>query len=207
MTDPTPDPPPGDDPRLARQLEFILEVDRLKKVERRTVLTDRSRLENSAEHSWHIALMAVLLSEYSSGDELDLFRVVQMLLIHDIVEIDAGDTFVYDAKAHEDKEEREREAAERLFGLLPEDQGEHLHRLWEEFEARETPEARYAGALDRLQPVLHNLMTEGGSWQQHGVRRSQVVERNAPMEDGAPALWSHVLELLDEAVAKGHLPE
>jgi putative hydrolase of HD superfamily len=194
-------------PRLQRQLDFLLEIDRLKTIERQTLLTDRSRRENSAEHSWHIALMAVLLSEYSNGSRLDLFRVIRMLLVHDIVEIDAGDTFCYDEAGHRDKEERERRAAERLFGLLPEDQGADLRRLWDEFEARETPEAHFANALDRLQPLLHNVHTEGASWRAHGVRSHQVLERNSPIGEGAPELWEHARRLIEEAVGRGWLAE
>ena len=147
--------------RLERQIEFIVEIDKLKTVLRRTTLIDRSRHENSAEHSWHIALMAVLLSEHAK-EEVNLLRVVKMLLVHDLVEIDAGDTFCYDAAANLDKEERERAAAARLFALLPPDQGAELWALWEEFEAMATPEARYAAALDRMQPILHNLRDRGG---------------------------------------------
>jgi len=194
---------PGD--RLSRQIRFILEIDQLKTVHRRTVLTDRSRRENSAEHSWHIALMAVLLSEYSKEDGIDLFRVVKMLLVHDIVEIDAGDTFVYDPDGQRDKEKREHAAAERLFGLLPPDQRREFHELWREFEARESPEAQFAAALDRLQPMLHNLTTEGTSWREHGVRRHQVLDFNRTMGEGAPTLWELARRLVDEAVDKGHL--
>jgi 5'-deoxynucleotidase YfbR-like HD superfamily hydrolase len=190
--------------RLWRQVEFIAEIDKLKSVERRTTLIDRSRQENSAEHSWHIALMAVLLSEHSR-DGVDLLRVVKMLLVHDLVEIDAGDTFCYDAAANEDKEERERAAAERLFALPPADQGAELWALWEEFEARETAEARFATALDRMQPILQNLRSDGASWQVHGIRQHQVLERNRPIEDGSPTLWEHVSRLLDEAVERGIL--
>lgn len=193
--------------RLQRQLQFILEIDRLKTIQRQTLLTDGSRHENSAEHSWHIALMAVLLSEYSNGDRLDLFRVVKMLLVHDLVEIDAGDTFCYDEAANHDKEERERQAADRLFGLLPRDQGAEMRRLWEEFEARESAEARFANALDRLQPLLHNVHTEGASWRRHGVRSHQVLERNSPVGDGAAVLWEHARRLIDEAVERGFLAE
>lgn len=197
----------GDSSRLDRQLAFILEVDRLKTVERRTVITDRSRQENSAEHSWHIALMAVLLSEYSNEDGVDLLKVLKMLLIHDIVEIDAGDTFVYDAEAGQDKEAREEAAAQRIFGLLPEDQRQDFHELWQEFETRESPEARFAAALDRLQPVLHNVHTEGASWHEHGIRRDQVVGFNRTMGEGAQTLWQRALELIDRAVERGHLDE
>lgn len=193
--------------RLDSQLRFVLEIDRLKTIERQTLLTDRSRQENSAEHSWHIALMAVLLAEYFDGDGLDLFRVVKMLLVHDLVEIDAGDTFCYDEVANHDKEERERRAADRLFALLPGDQGAEMRRLWEEFECRETPEARFANALDRLQPMLQNLHTEGASWRKHGVRKGQILERNSPVGEGAPALWEHARRLIDEAVESGVLEE
>jgi putative hydrolase of HD superfamily len=191
--------------RLDRQIAFILEIDKLKTVLRRTVLIDRSRQENSAEHSWHIALMAVLLEEHAAERGLELLRVVKMLLVHDLVEIDAGDTFVYDAPGQVDKPEREQRAAERLFGLLPPDQGAEVMDLWQEFEARETPEARYAAALDRLQPLLHNLHTEGHSWRLHGVRREQVVAINGHLDHGAPALWRRIIVLLDEAVERGHL--
>lgn len=190
--------------RLESQLAFVLEIDRLKTVLRRTTLVDGSRRENSAEHSWHIALMAVLLEEHAA-EEVDLGRVVRMLLVHDLVEIDAGDTFCYDPEANADKEERERCAAERIFGLLPADQGEELSALWEEFEARETAEARYANAVDRLQPMLHNLATEGCSWQKHDVGVEQVVERNAPIGEGAPILWEHARARLEEAVERGWL--
>jgi 5'-deoxynucleotidase YfbR-like HD superfamily hydrolase len=190
--------------RLARQIDFIVEIDKLKTVLRRTTLIDRSRQENSAEHSWHIALMAVLLGEHAKGD-VDLLRVVKMLLVHDLVEIDAGDTFCYDAAANADKEERERRAAERLFALLPADQTAELWALWEEFEARETPEARYATALDRMQPILHNLHTDGVSWRRHGIRKEQVLTRNRPIEDGAPTLWEYVARRVEEAAASGML--
>jgi putative hydrolase of HD superfamily len=192
--------------RLARQLDFVLEIDRLKGVLRRTFLVDRSRNENSAEHSWHIALMAVLLAEYSA-EPVDLARVVQMLLVHDVVEIDAGDTYVYDLEAYRDKEHRERQAAERLFGLLPSDQAADVRALWDEFEARTTPEARFANAVDRLQPLLHNFATEGAAWRQHGVRSEQVVSHNRHMAEGAPGLWDHARRLIEEAVARGYLAE
>jgi putative hydrolase of HD superfamily len=190
--------------RLLRQIEFVVEIDRLKAVERRTTLVDRSRQENSAEHSWHIALMAVLLAEHAR-DDVDLLRVVKMLLVHDLVEIDAGDTFCYDPAANEDKDERERRAAERLFALPPADQGAELLALWEEFEARETPEARFAAALDRLQPMLQNLHSEGASWRRHGIRKHQVLDRNRPIDDGSPTLWDYISRRLEEAAERGIL--
>lgn len=192
--------------RLARQIEFILEIDRLKTVLRRTLLTDGSRHENSAEHSWHLALMALMLAEHSAT-QLDLARVVKLVLIHDLVEIDAGDTFCYDAEANIGKEERERAAARRIFGLLPEDQAAELHELWEEFELRETPESRFANALDRMSPLLANLATDGHSWQEHGVVRSQVIERTSIIADGSGELWDYMKERLDRAVEDGILAD
>jgi len=171
----------GTTPRLARQLAFLVELDKLKTVLRRTSLIDRSRAENTAEHSWHIAVAAALLEEHAVGHGVDLLRVVKMLLNHDVVEIDAGDTFCYDAEANRDKLEREERAAERLFGLLPADQGAELRALWEEFEARETAEARYAAALDRIQPVLQNLHTEG-----HSKTTRPACTGAGPRQPGAP---------------------
>lgn len=196
----------GDGDRLARQLRFIVEVDGLKRVLRQTLLTDGSRRENSAEHSWHLALMASLLAEHSAVP-VDLPRTVRMLLVHDVVEIDAGDTFCYDAAANLDREERERCAAERLFGLLPEEQASELRELWEEFEARETAEARFANALDRLQPLLHNYHTEGGTWRIHGITREQVVARMRPIEQAMPSVWPYVLAVVEQVCAAGHLAD
>ncbi len=198
-------PSAAEPPRLHRQLAFLVELDKLKTVLRRTVLTDRSRQENTAEHSWHIALAAVLLEEHAVERGIDLLRVVKMLLVHDVVEIDAGDTFCYDVEANRDKAEREERAADRLFGMLPPDQGGELRALWEEFEARATAEARYAAALDRIQPVLQNLQTEGASWRAHGVPHAEVVDRNRPIGEAAPGIWEHLLARLDEAVELGHL--
>jgi putative hydrolase of HD superfamily len=192
--------------RLARQIDFVIEIDRLKGVLRQTVLTDGSRPENSAEHSWHLAMMVLILSEHAKT-EVDALTVLRMLLVHDVVEIDAGDTFCYDASANRDKEAREQSAADRLFGLLPDDQARDLRALWEEFEARETPEARFAAALDRLQPMLHNYMTSGHSWRRHGILKRQVLERNQPIEDGSPALWKLVESFLTDAVSRGYLDD
>ena len=191
--------------RLAEQVRFIVEIDKLKHVLRQTWLTDGSRRENDAEHSWHMALMAVLLREYADEAGLDLFRVLTMLLVHDLVEIDAGDTFAYDEAGHGDKAERERRAADRLFRLLPSDQGRELRALWDEFEARETPEARYAAALDRLQPLLLHMPTEGKCWRSHGVTADQVLERCSPIGDSSSALWAYAQRLIREAVERGYL--
>ena len=194
-----------DDDRLGRQIEFVVEIDRLKRVLRQTWLMDGSRRENDAEHSWHLAAMALLLHEYAAEPNLDLLRVCEMLLVHDLVEIDAGDTFVYDDEGTSDKAEREERAAERVFGVLPDDQGKELRGLWEEFEARATPEARFAAALDRLQPILHNYHTAGKAWQQHGITSAQVIARNQHMAEGSPRLWEYARQLIDEAVQRGYL--
>lgn len=196
-----------DHDRLARQVRFVLEIDKLKKVLRQTFVTDGSRRENDAEHSWHLATMAILFAEYAAEPAPDLLRVVKMLLVHDVVEIDAGDTFYYDEAGRRDKAERERRAADRLFGLLPPDQAAEWRSLWDEFEARETPEARYAAALDRLQPILLNFETQGRLWQERGITSRQVIAGNRHMAQGAPALWEHAASKIREAVAKGYLAE
>lgn len=190
--------------RLAQQIQFVLEIDKLKQVLRQTLLTDGSRRENSAEHSWHIALMAIALAEYAPPG-VDLLRVVKLLLLHDLVEIDAGDTFCYDLQGNESKAEREILAAERLFGLLPLDQARELRALWDEFEAQVTPAAKFAAALDRIQPILHNQQTGGHTWQKHGVKRAQVMKRLAPVEQGAPALWEFVQQVVEDCIAAGIL--
>ena len=171
---------------------------------RQTLLTDRSRQENSAEHSWHLAMMAIVLAEYAP-EGVDLLHAIKMLLIHDLVEIDAGDTFCYDVQANQSKATREAQAALRLFGLLPADQGSELRLLWEEFEARETVTAKFAAALDRIQPLLHNQQTEGGTWQIHGITQDRVMERMRPVETGIPKLWSFVQQVIDDCVAAGYL--
>jgi putative hydrolases of HD superfamily len=190
--------------RLNQQLQFVLELDRLKQILRQTLLTDGSRRENSAEHSWHIAIMGMVLFEYAPPNT-DLLKAVKMLLIHDLVEIDAGDTFCYDAAAHLDKDQREQEAADRIFGLLPTEQQQDLRLLWEEFEARQTPTAQFAAALDRLQPILHNQQTEGGTWKLHQITQTQVMARAQPIATGAPALWPYIEQLLADCVAAGYL--
>jgi putative hydrolase of HD superfamily len=190
--------------RLAQQIGFILEIDKLKAVLRQTLLIDRSRRENTAEHSWHLAMMAITLADHAERP-VEIGRVIRMLLVHDLVEIDAGDTFVYDLVANEDKAVREAQAAERIFGLLPPDQGAELRSLWQEFEARATPDAAFAAALDRLQPLLHNLHTEGSTWRQHGITVEQVIARNRTIADGSQRLWSYVERLIEDAVARGFL--
>ena len=192
------------DARVARQIGFIEELDRLKSVLRRTPLIDGSRRENSAEHSWHLALMALLLVEHAD-EPVDVGRVVALLLVHDVVEIDAGDTFAYDDQAVSGQAERERRAAERVFGLLPPDQAATMRALWEEFEARETPEARFAVALDRFQPMLHNYRTEGGTWRTYGVALEQVLDRAQPIAAASATLWAYTRELLERSQAAGYV--
>lgn len=193
-----------DNERLDQQIAFIVETDKLKDVLRRTYVLSGERLENSAEHSWQLALMAILLSEHSN-EPIDVAHVIKMVLIHDLVEIDAGDTYCYDAVAEQDKVEREERAADRIFGMLPEDQSLEIRLLWEEFEARETPEARFAAAIDRLMPMLLNYHTQGRSWKEHGIKQSQARARNAHIVDGSRSLWDATQVLLKDAVAQGYL--
>jgi putative hydrolase of HD superfamily len=189
---------------LNQQLQFILEIDKLKQVLRQTLLTDSSRPENSAEHSWHLAMMAIALSEHAPTP-INLLRVIQMVLIHDLVEIDAGDTFCFDTQANLDKAMREAQAADRLFGLLPSGQGTELRALWEEFEMAETADSQFARALDCLQPFLHNYQTQGGTWRIHGITRSQVLKRMHAVKVGIPALWTTVEQIIEKAIAAGDL--
>lgn len=191
--------------RLVRQFTFIREIDRLKSVARRTLLMDASRFENDAEHSWHLAVMAVLLREYGNVPGMDLARVIKMVLIHDIVEIDAGDTYCYDEQGNREKPAREKVAADRIFGLLPGDQQADFRALWEEFEARVTPEARFAAALDRIQPLMHNYYTNGLVWKNHGIASPQVRERNRHVEEGSRPLWKFAEALIEDAVSRGYL--
>ena len=198
--------PPNLNARLDAQIRFVIEIDKVKHVLRQTDLMDGSRRENDAEHSWHLAVMALLLAEYAAGD-IDLSRVVRMVLIHDLVEIDAGDTFCYDEEGAKDKAEREQAAADRIFAVLPDDQAVELRALWDEFEARETADAKFAASLDRLQPLMHNYHTQGAAWRRHGIVRSQVVSRNEHIAEGAPVLWEYARRLIDDAVTRGYLAE
>ncbi len=191
-------------PRLAQQLRFIVEIDQLKGILRQTLLTDASRRENSAEHSWHIAMMAIVLAEYAPPG-VEIGHVIKLLLVHDLVEIDAGDTFCYDVHHNQSKADREQQAADRIFGLLPPAQTVELRALWEEFEAQETPAAQFAAALDRLQPMLNNWQTEGGTWKQHGISHDRALHRASPIAVGAPPLWPFIQNLLADAVAQGYL--
>lgn len=196
--------PSSEPSRLDRQLAFLLEIDRLKTVLRRSLLADASRRENSAEHSWHLAMAVVVLAEHAAP-EVDLSRVLLMVLVHDVVEIDAGDTYFYDHAARAAKAEREREAAERIFGLLPAEQGRELREAWEEFEARETAEARFAYAVDRLQPLLLNVATRGSTWREHGVDAGQVLAAHEPIGEASPELGERARQWIEGAVAEGWL--
>jgi len=190
--------------RLQRQIQFLLEIDKLKTVFRRNRLADGSRTENDAEHSWYFAVAALVLSETAAA-EIDLPRVLRMALIHDIVEIDAGDTFIYDEAAKQGQAAREERAARRIFGLLPEDQATELLALWHEFEESRTPESRYARAIDRLSAVILNHASGGKSWKQHGVSKAQVLAVNQAIEAGSPALWDYVSDLIEDAARRGYI--
>ncbi len=191
--------------RLEKQLALLIELDKLKSVLRRTrVKSAEGRLENSGEHSWHVALMAVLMEEHANAP-VDICRVMKMLLIHDVVEIDAGDTFVYDTAATKEQAEKEIKAAERLFGMLPTEQGQELLALWQEFEAVQSDDAKYAKALDRLIPMLLNYHNNGQSWKENSVTREQALTINKRIEFGSVTLWDKAKELIEEATEKGWL--
>ncbi len=191
--------------RLRNQLDFIIEVDKLKRILRQTLVTVDRTHENDAEHSWHLALMTLLLSEYCNDTDLNMIKIIKMVLIHDLIEIYAGDTFCYDYEAGKDKKERELAAADRIFSFLPTDQALDFRITWDEFEETQTPEARFAAAMDRLQPLLLNFNTEGESWRTHGVTRSQVIERNKHIENSSASLWKFASWLIDESVKRGYL--
>lgn len=189
---------------LSRALEFTIEMDKMKSIFRRSSIFDGSRRENDAEHSFHIAVMALAFEKYAP-DGVDLLRVLKMLLVHDIVEIDAGDTFAYDKEANTTKKEREQKAADRLFSMI--ENGAELRALWEEFDAMETPDALYAISLDRLEPFLANCLNKGDTWFAGGVGKEAILKRMAPIEKGIPALWETVLRLIDENVENGYVNE
>jgi len=190
--------------RLEKQINFIREIDHLKNIIRQSYLISAQRKENSAEHSWHLAMAALLLSEYSD-EGVDLLQVLKMVLIHDIVEIDAGDTYCYDNVHALDKSERERKAAKRIFEMLPQEQAKELRKLWDEFETGVTAESKFARCLDRLLPFLHNYYTEGRSWKEHGIKRDQVIDHTLKIQDSSATLWEFVHSTIEDAVAKGYL--
>jgi len=188
--------------RLDQQLLFTAEIDKMTEVLRQTLLINKSRQENDAEHSWHIAVMALLFSEYTV-EPVDVGRAVQMCVVHDIVEIEAGDTFAYDAQGNIDKAEREKEAADKLFEMLPADQGKMIRELWEEFDAMETAEAKYAACMDRLQPFLHNILTDGHTWGNGKVARKSVEARAAIIKEFMPEVYRWMITNMNQAVEKG----
>ena len=191
--------------RLEQQVRFILEVDKLKEVFRQTVCTQSRRAENDAEHSWHICLAVIVLSEHANEPGLDVLRVLKMLLIHDLVEIDAGDTFAYDTAAMADQHARESVAADRVFGLLPPDQAREFRALWDEFEEKATAASRFANAIDRFQPVLLNTSTEGSAWRRHKVTADRVLARNCAIAAGSSAIWEEARRRIAKSVAEHHL--
>lgn len=194
------------DERLKKQLDFIIEIDKSKEVVRQTYLSDGSRKENDAEHSWHLAVMAILLSEYAN-EEIDVLKTVSMVLIHDLVEIDAGDTYAYDIIGNKTKREREIKAADRLFNILPSDQAKKMRDLWEEFEKGDTPEARFAAALDKTQPVILTDKQGGKSWMEHGVKKSQISKRTEHVKDGSDVLSEYINEAIKRNVNNGFLKD
>lgn len=190
--------------RLEKQVNFILELDKMKNLYRQTYVLHEERKENDAEHSWHIAIMAILLSEYANSD-VDTAKVIKMLLLHDIIEIDAGDTYCYDNEGYKSKAEREEKAAQRIFGLLPDDQYREFYGLWREFEDSLTKEARFAAVLDRLQPLLLNYTKGGISWQEHGIYKDQVIKRNENYFSESDELAELIKSVIDDAEKKGWL--
>ncbi len=194
----------SDDERLDRRFLFTAEIDRMTSVLRRTLLLDKSRRENDAEHSWHIAVMAMLFSEYAT-EPVDIGRVVQMCVVHDLVEIYAGDTFAYDIEGNADKEAREKEAADKLFAMLPGEQGQMIRGMWEEFDAMETADAKYAACMDRLQPFFHNTLTDGHTWAESGTNRAAVEKRMAVIKEFMPRVYDWVAANIDHAIEAGWL--
>ena len=192
------------DEKLKKQLEFVYELDKLKSINRQTYIADGSKHENDAEHSWHLALMCMLLSEYSN-QEIDVLKTMSMVLIHDAVEVDAGDTYAYDETGNLSKREREVKAAERIFNILPEEQGKKVRALWDEFEEKETPESKFANVLDRLQPIILNHLTDGRAWREHGVKKSQVHNRNKNVGEASKEFGELIDQIINFNVEKGNL--
>ena len=190
--------------RLKKQLEFLVEIDKMKNVLRRTLIVDGSRRENDAEHSWHLAMLAMVLEEYSER-EINISRVVRMCLVHDLVEVYAGDTFAYDEKGYEDKFARETAAADKLFSMLPTEQGEEFRALWREFDEAQTADAMYAAAMDRLQPMMNNFLTDGHTWKEGKVTSDKVLDRMQPIKKATPELWQVVEYIVSTSIERGIL--
>jgi putative hydrolase of HD superfamily len=189
--------------RFKKQLEFIVEIDKVKSIIRKSRTFHNKKYENDAEHGWQISMMALILAEYSN-EEIDICKVIKMTLIHDLVEIDAGDTFLYAAN-RTDATKDERECAKRIFGILPEDQFEEILALWEEFEAKETPEARFAGVMDRLEPLLQNYYDNGHTWKKHNISAEKVLQLNRQMEKGSNTIWNYAKSIIEESIEKGFI--
>lgn len=192
--------------RLEQQVNFIVEIDKVKNIFRQTYLADANRKENDAEHSWHLAISAFLLKEHVK-EEVDLLKTILMVLIHDLVEIDAGDTYAYDDAGAIDKREREEKGAERIFGMLPEDQGTYFRELWEEFEVYESADAKFAHLLDNFQPLLLNDASNGKSWEEHGVKKSQIYKRNEKIEETSVPVWEYMKALVQKHIELGHVKD
>lgn len=190
--------------RFIRQMKFIMEIEKLKKITRQSYIYDGSRKENDAEHSYSLALMALVLSEYSNI-EVDVLKVVKMVMIHDIVEIDAGDTYAYDEEGNKSKKERENNAAQRIFGILPQDQANDFKCIWEEFEAEETKESKFAAAIDKVHPILLNDITNGRAWKEHDVHKNQIMSRNINTEKGSEQLWEYCKNLIEKNILDGNI--
>lgn len=193
--------------RLQKQIDFIVAIDQLKEITRQNIVIGSKRNENDAEHSWHLAVMAMLLSEYAAVKDLDVLRVIKMVLIHDLVEIDAGDTYCYDEKGYEDKDEREQKAADRLFNLLPADQAQEMMELWREFEEMKTPEASFAASLDRFQPLVLNYKTGGHTWKRPEATSKKVFNRNEVARENAPEIYEYAKAIIEDSIKKGILRE
>jgi len=191
--------------RFEHQLKFLKEIDKMKSIFRQTILIDRSRREDDASHSWHFAVMAMLLYEHCADRSVNIERVLKMALVHDLIEIYAGDTFAYDTAGNVDKQQREQAAADKLFALLPSDQGEEIRAFWEEFDAEQTPDAKYACAIDRLQPFINNIMTEGHTWKRGGITTTQVYQRMDPIRVAMPDIWDFIVKSVGDCVEKGYL--
>lgn len=189
--------------RLQGQLAFFREIDKLKQVFRQTLLLDGSRLENDAEHSWHLAMMALTFKDYAPTPDIDIGKVLKLVILHDLVEIDAGDVYTYDDFDPEEKRRKEQAGADRIFNILPKDQADELMDLWHEYEAKATPEALFAGAMDKLQPFLHNYYVDHNSWRLHDVPKARVIEKMSIIKKGAPKLWDLTMQLIEEADAAG----
>lgn len=190
--------------RMKQQIAFLMEIDKVKNIFRQTYLADGKRKENDAEHSWHLAIAAFLLKEYVAED-VDVMKVMIMVLIHDLVEIDAGDTYAYDAEGAKTKRAREVAAADRIFGMLPEDQGGYFRKLWDEFEAYESDDAKFAHLLDNFQPLLLNHESNGKSWTEHHVKKSQIYKRNEKIKETSPEVWEWMKQIVEEHIALGHV--